>query len=83
MSVAQIPGAQMEGGQIKAFLSTYNKLAEECFSDCVHDFTSRTISGAENTCAMNCTEKFLKTSQRIGIRFQEIHEMNQKNLVQQ
>ena len=37
----------------------------------------------QNTCAMNCTEKFLKTSQRIGIRFQEIHEINQKSLLQQ
>ena len=83
MSVAQIPGAQIENGQIKAFLSIYNKLAEQFFIDCVHDFTSRTISGTENTRAMNCTEKFLKTSQRIGIHFQEIHEVNQKALIQQ
>ncbi|XP_065061900.1 mitochondrial import inner membrane translocase subunit Tim9-like [Rhopilema esculentum] len=82
MSVAQMPGAQMESGQIKAFLSTYNKLAEQCFVDCVHDFTSRTVTGNENNCAMNCTEKFLKMSQRIGIRFQEIHEINQSALLQ-
>ena len=25
---------------------------------------------------MNCTEKFLKMSQRVGIRFQELQEIN-------
>ncbi|XP_057315221.1 mitochondrial import inner membrane translocase subunit Tim9-like [Hydractinia symbiolongicarpus] len=67
---------QVQVEQLKTFLTTYNKLSETCFSDCVHDFTNRTISANENTCAMNCTEKFLKISQRIGIRFQEIQELN-------
>ncbi|XP_047132121.1 mitochondrial import inner membrane translocase subunit Tim9 isoform X1 [Hydra vulgaris] len=62
--------------QLKTFLTTYNKLAETCFLDCIHDFTSRTTSSAENTCAINCTEKFLKMAQRIGIRFQEVQELN-------
>eukprot|EP00794_Sanderia_malayensis_P019958 gene19959-21912_t len=81
--VPQLPGAPMENSQIKAFLSTYNKLAEQCFTDCVHDFTSRTVTGPENTCSMNCAEKFLKMSQRVGIRFQEIHELNQNAIPQQ
>ncbi|XP_066932217.1 mitochondrial import inner membrane translocase subunit Tim9-like [Clytia hemisphaerica] len=67
---------QFQVDQLKTFLTTYNKLSETCFSDCIQDFTTRTISSNENTCAMNCTEKFLKMAQRIGIRFQELQELN-------
>ncbi|EDV24004.1 uncharacterized protein TRIADDRAFT_26324, partial [Trichoplax adhaerens] len=53
------------------FLASYNKLSESCFSDCVHDFSSRKISSLEIGCALNCTEKYLKMTQRIMLRFQE------------
>ena len=52
------------------FLANYNKLSEICFSDCVWDFTSRTVSRGEDTCAINCAEKYLKMNQRISTRFQ-------------
>ena len=33
--------------QLRTFLTTYNRLSESCFIDCVHDFTSRTVTNNE------------------------------------
>ncbi|XP_063425508.1 mitochondrial import inner membrane translocase subunit Tim9-like [Mytilus galloprovincialis] len=57
--------------QFKEFLSQYNRLTEMCFIDCAKDFTTRTVLKAENNCALNCLEKYLKMTQRISQRFQE------------
>ncbi|CAM1297247.1 Uncharacterised protein g1752 [Pycnogonum litorale] len=57
--------------QFKDFLVSYNKLSELCFTDCVHDFTTRTVRDKEDKCALNCMEKFLKVNQRVSTRFQE------------
>ncbi|KAL5009230.1 hypothetical protein ScPMuIL_014811 [Solemya velum] len=57
--------------QFKEFLSSYNKLSQNCFMDCIHDFTTRKVSNKENSCAVNCMEKYLKVTQRISQRFQE------------
>jgi len=35
--------------QFKEFLGTYNKLTENCFMDCVKDFTSREVKPEEVT----------------------------------
>ena len=56
----------------KEFLSNYNKLSERCFSDCVWGFTSRKVTRGEDSCALNCAEKYLKMNQRISTRFQVI-----------
>jgi import inner membrane translocase subunit TIM9 len=63
----------------KDFLSNYNKLSELCFTDCVWDFTNRKVSKAEESCAVNCAEKFLKTNQRISTRFQEFQMIANEN----
>ena len=55
----------------KDFLSSYNKLSELCFNDCVWDFTSRSVKPTEDQCALNCMEKYMKMNQRISQRFQE------------
>uniref|UniRef100_A0A803JVU3 Mitochondrial import inner membrane translocase subunit n=1 Tax=Xenopus tropicalis TaxID=8364 RepID=A0A803JVU3_XENTR len=34
--------------QFKEFLGTYNKLTENCFLDCVKDFTTREVKAEEN-----------------------------------
>ncbi|KAH9509325.1 Mitochondrial import inner membrane translocase subunit Tim9 [Bulinus truncatus] len=52
-------------------LSQYNKITEQCFMACIHDFTSRRIINAENSCALNCLEKYMKMTNRISLRFQE------------
>lgn len=73
-TVDQLDSAKVEAEQIKQFkdfLVSYNKLSELCFMDCVHDFTLRDVRDKEDTCAMNCMEKYLKLNQRISQRFQE------------
>nr|SVE75552.1 EOG090X0MSH [Daphnia dolichocephala] len=82
MTSEVIDPAQIEAEQIKSFrdfLFSYNKLSELCFVDCVWDFTSRTIRDQENSCAVNCAEKFLKANQRISQRFQEFQVISNEN----
>lgn len=33
--------------QFKEFLTTYNNVTENCFKECVHDFTSRRVTKQE------------------------------------
>lgn len=65
----------------KDFLTNYNRLSEHCFNDCVWDFTSRKVSKAEDVCATNCAEKFLKANQRISTRFQEFQLVANENAI--
>lgn len=80
MATGQIPN--IEGQQvtsqanIKQVLSSFNKIAEMCFDDCVHDFTTRKVLESESLCAKNCMGKYLAMSQRITERFVEYHELN-------
>ncbi|KFP40260.1 Mitochondrial import inner membrane translocase subunit Tim9, partial [Chlamydotis macqueenii] len=59
--------------QFKEFLGTYNKLAENCFLNCIKDFTSREDKPEEMTCSDRCPQKYLKMTQRISVGFQEYH----------
>nr|CAG4636717.1 EOG090X0MSH [Eubosmina coregoni]SVE70220.1 EOG090X0MSH [Eubosmina coregoni] len=77
-----VDAAKVEAEQIKSFkdfLYSYNKLSELCFTDCVWDFTSRTIRDQEDSCAVHCAEKFLKVNQRISQRFQEFQVISNEN----
>lgn len=50
MAAQQVAVDQLDKDQIKSFqdfLLSYNKLSETCFSDCVFDFTTRTIKDTE------------------------------------
>lgn len=69
--------------QFKDFISNFNKLTEQCFTDCIFDFTNRTISNKEDSCANNCVEKYLKMNQRISQRFQEAQMLMNENLMKQ
>ncbi|KAF9947267.1 protein transporter tim9 [Mortierella alpina] len=66
----------MEQKQMKDFLKLYSGLVERCFTDCVNDFTSKTLSSKEASsnlegCVQKCADKFLKHSERVGQRFAE------------
>lgn len=65
----------VEQKQMKDFMRLYSNLVERCFSDCVNDFTSASLTSKEETCIMKCSEKFLKHSERVGQRFQEQNAM--------
>ncbi|XP_021351744.1 mitochondrial import inner membrane translocase subunit Tim9-like [Mizuhopecten yessoensis] len=55
----------------RALLLSYNKLGEECFVDCVHDFTSKKPTKPETKCANNCLQKHARVTQRITQRISE------------
>ncbi|BGP56973.1 protein transporter tim9 [Rhodotorula sphaerocarpa] len=57
--------------QMKDFMSLYSNLVERCFLSCCQDFTSKALSSKEESCVMNCADKFLKHSERVGLRFSE------------
>jgi mitochondrial import inner membrane translocase subunit TIM9 len=44
---------------------------QRCFDDCVNDFTSKTLQQREEGCVMRCVDKFMKSTERLGQRFQE------------
>ncbi|KAF4519966.1 hypothetical protein B566_EDAN005466 [Ephemera danica] len=84
---AVITGDLEQVKQFREFLTSYNKLSELCFVDCVWDFTTRKLrdneyfkeGGGQERCATNCTEKFLKMNQRISQRFQEFQMVSNEN----
>lgn len=61
----------VEQKQMKDFMRLYSNLVERCFTDCINDFTSEKLSSKEESCVLKCSEKFLKHSERVGLRFQE------------
>ncbi|KAF4590883.1 protein transporter tim9 [Pleurotus pulmonarius] len=62
-----------QGTQMQDFLRMYSNLVEKCFNSCCNDFTSKALSSKEEQCVMNCTEKFIKHSERVGSRFAELN----------
>lgn len=69
--------SQLEVTQFKDFLTTYNNVTENCFADCVSDFTARRVAKAENDCCMYCVDKYIKMTQRVSLRLQEHLQMQQ------
>uniref|UniRef100_T1IPQ4 Mitochondrial import inner membrane translocase subunit n=1 Tax=Strigamia maritima TaxID=126957 RepID=T1IPQ4_STRMM len=84
MATAGIDPNKLQAEQIKQFkdfLMSYNKLSELCFNNCVHDFTVHHVRNKEETCAMNCMEKYLKMNQRISQRFQDFQTQQNEAMV--
>ncbi|OXU28316.1 mitochondrial import inner membrane translocase subunit Tim9 [Nasonia vitripennis] len=79
----QLP-TDVDSEQIKSFrefLTSYNKLSEICFTDCIMDFNSRDVQTKEEKCTLNCMEKYLKMNQRISQRFQEFQMIANENAI--
>ncbi|KAL4946991.1 mitochondrial import inner membrane translocase subunit tim9 [Aspergillus filifer] len=63
--------SRMEAKQMKSFMTMYSKLVQQCFDDCVNDFTTKSLINREEGCVMRCIDKHLKGSARMNERFQE------------
>jgi import inner membrane translocase subunit TIM9 len=66
----------LEEKQMADSLKMYNKLVEDCFDKCVTTgwgggIRSKNLTDAEQTCVTQCSEKFMKLTQRVGFRFAE------------
>ncbi|EGN97992.1 hypothetical protein SERLA73DRAFT_182805 [Serpula lacrymans var. lacrymans S7.3] len=63
----------IEKKQMQDFMRMYSSVVERCFNSCCSDFTSKALSSKEEQCVMNCADKFLKHSERVGARFAELN----------
>mmetsp|Transcript_7071 Transcript_7071/g.10514 ORF Transcript_7071/g.10514 Transcript_7071/m.10514 type:complete len:99 (-) Transcript_7071:100-396(-) len=66
----------LEDQQMKDSLKMYNHLVESCFEKCVMvnwggSFNSKQLTEGETKCISQCSEKFMKLTQRVGFRFSE------------
>ncbi|KAI9350346.1 Tim10/DDP family zinc finger-domain-containing protein [Obelidium mucronatum] len=71
----------IEQTQKRMFLDNYKGMAlltDACFKDCVNDYTSKTLSGKEETCVKRCTEKFMKLNMRVDFNANMYHLEQQK-----
>lgn len=59
-------------------LSMYNTLVSRCFDVCVTSFRSKTLDKSESSCAEQCAARYVKMTQRVGLRFAEHQAMEQK-----
>ncbi|KAI9823774.1 MAG: protein transporter tim9 [Thelocarpon impressellum] len=62
---------RIEKRQMKEFMGMYGRLVQRCFDDCVDDFTTKSLHAKEEGCVLRCVDKFLKSSERLGMRWQE------------
>ena len=56
----------------------YNNVVMRCFDSCVFGFRSKTLDKGEITCVEQCAERYIKMTQRVGLRFAEHQAMQQK-----
>mmetsp|Transcript_7486 Transcript_7486/g.8948 ORF Transcript_7486/g.8948 Transcript_7486/m.8948 type:complete len:99 (-) Transcript_7486:51-347(-) len=68
----------LEEMQLKDSLTMYNNLVERCFDSCVSSFRSKTMDKSEIGCVENCAGRYIKMTQRVGLRFAEHQAMQQK-----
>uniref|UniRef100_A0A6T7VR93 Mitochondrial import inner membrane translocase subunit n=1 Tax=Pyramimonas obovata TaxID=1411642 RepID=A0A6T7VR93_9CHLO len=62
----------IEDMQMRDSLKMYNRLVERCFNTCVDSFRRKNLDSGEERCVTKCTEKFLKHSARVSVRFAEL-----------
>lgn len=63
----------IEKKQMQDFMHLYSSLVERCFTHCCNDFTSKALGSKEETCVLNCADKFMKHTERVGARFAELN----------
>jgi import inner membrane translocase subunit TIM9 len=56
----------------------YMNLVERCFGTCVNNFRSKHLDKHEAKCLENCSERYIKSANRTGLRFQEHQAMQMK-----
>ena len=60
--------------------SMYNNVVMRCFDACVHNFRSKTLDTSEVKCTEQCAERYIKLTQRVGLRFAEHQALQQKRM---
>eukprot|EP00979_Chaetoceros_neogracilis_P016575 scaffold8671_cov210-Chaetoceros_neogracile.AAC.1 len=60
------------------FIRMYMGLVERCFDTCVNNFRNKTLDKHESKCLENCSERYIKSANRTGLRFQEHQALQMK-----
>mmetsp|Transcript_26382 Transcript_26382/g.55160 ORF Transcript_26382/g.55160 Transcript_26382/m.55160 type:complete len:97 (+) Transcript_26382:242-532(+) len=79
----QIFMKEMEQLQLKDSLSMYNNLVYRCFDNCVTSFRSKALDKGEVSCVEQCAARYIKMTQRVGLRFAEHQALQQAQQQQQ
>jgi mitochondrial import inner membrane translocase subunit TIM9 len=58
--------------------SMYNNLVERCFETCVTSFRSKALDKSETSCVEQCASRYIKMTQRVGLRFAEHQALQQQ-----
>jgi import inner membrane translocase subunit TIM9 len=61
----------------------YNNLVNICFEPCVTSFRSKTLDKSEIACVEQCASRYIKMTQRVGLRFAEHQAMQHQRATQQ
>jgi import inner membrane translocase subunit TIM9 len=69
---------EMEQMQLKDSLGMYNNVVARCFDTCVTGFRSKALDKGEISCVEQCAGRYIKMTQRVGLRFAEHQAMQQK-----
>jgi mitochondrial import inner membrane translocase subunit TIM9 len=61
----------LEKKQTVQFVELFGIVLDTCFSNCVSNFTRKTLTDGELECSQRCTEKIMKITNRIGQKMNE------------
>mmetsp|Transcript_49749 Transcript_49749/g.59860 ORF Transcript_49749/g.59860 Transcript_49749/m.59860 type:complete len:98 (-) Transcript_49749:378-671(-) len=69
---------KLEQMQMKDSLVMYTNLVHRCFGTCITSFRSKSLDKSESACVENCSARYVKMTQRVGLRFAEQQALQQK-----
>ena len=56
----------------REFITLYNRISHDCFSACVVDMTTGSLTTEEQSCVEKCSEKMVNVNHRLMSVFMEI-----------
>ncbi|CAH1736434.1 mitochondrial import inner membrane translocase subunit Tim9 [Aphis gossypii] len=68
---------------IKEFLQNYNKITDDCFSQCVYTLSQSRLTGEEALCASNCVQKSKFVEQKCMQAFIEHQQQSMQKFVEE
>ncbi|NP_001156116.1 mitochondrial import inner membrane translocase subunit Tim9 B [Acyrthosiphon pisum] len=67
---------------IKEFLQNYNKITDDCFSQCVYTLSQSRLTGEEALCASNCVQKSKFVDQKCMQAFIEHQQQSMQKFIE-
>lgn len=78
LSPAYIPFTNTPYVPLQYIISMYNNVVSRCFDGCVSGFRSKSLDKSEVKCVEQCAGRYIKMTQRVGLRFAEHQALQQK-----